>query len=183
MFLYVIRQGLDGPVKIGCAADPGTRLQSMQAGNPDPLYLLGVCRGGRGAERALLAAFRPFRVRGEWFKLVPEIMGLIAELVPWEIVKAGGDCPTIRTPSEKAQALRNVGYTFQEIGDYLGVTRQRAQQLAPALITHSKPGNRFSACRLEDGPEWLGDARPPISDYVAQNPDKFKTTLVLERDL
>lgn len=182
MFLYVVRQGPDGPVKIGYAANPYTRVQSMQAGNPDQLTLLGVCRGGRGAERALLAAFRPHRVRGEWFKPVPEIMAFVNGLVSWETVKAGGECPTIRTPSERAQALRNAGYTFQEIGDYMNVTRQRAQQLAPAGITRV-PGVRFSGTRLEDGPEWLGDNRPPIAEYVAAHPEKFKTTLVLEGGL
>lgn len=182
MFLYVIRQGQDGPVKIGCATDPGTRLQSMQSGNPDPLFLLGVCRGGRGAERMLLSVFKPYRLRGEWFKPVPEIMSFVSELVPWEVVKAGGECPTIRTPSERAQHLRNVGYTFQEIGDFMGVTRQRAQQLAPAMLARPEGGRKI-AVPLEENPLWLGDARPPIADYVAANPDVFKTTLVLERAL
>lgn len=181
MFLYVIRQGIDGPVKIGCAADPGTRLLSMQAGNPDNLTLAGVCRGNRGAERMLLAAFRPYRIRGEWFKPTPEVLAFVASLPSWESVKAGGECPAIRTPSERAQRLRDAGYTFQEIGDYMGVTRQRAQQLAPSGMT-GRVGNK-PGVNLEDGPHWLGENRPPIEQYVAANPDMFKTTLVLEGDL
>lgn len=182
MFLYAIRQGESGPVKIGCATDPGTRLQSMQSGNPEPLTLVGVCRGGRGAERALLAMLRPYRVRGEWFDPVPEVMNIVNEMVSWEIVKAGGDCLAIRTPSERAQCLRNAGYTFQEIGDYMGITRQRAQQLAPSGIVRPN-GPRRVGCRLEDGPDWLGNARPPIAEYVAARPEMFKTTLVLESGL
>lgn len=182
MFVYVIQQGLNGPVKIGCAVDPGARLASMQSGNPDQLRIVGVCRGSRGVERMLLAAFSPHSIRGEWFSPVPEIMEFANSLPTWEAVSAGADCPAVRTPAERAQRLREAGYTHQEIGDWMGVSRQRAQQLAGSAFV-STGGQQILTPKLEDGPNWLGDARPPIADYVEAHPEMFQTTLLLGGDL
>lgn len=182
MFVYVIQQGPDGPIKLGCAVDPGARLASMQSGNPDKLALLGVCRGNRGVERMLLTTFIRHRIRGEWFSPAREILDFAETLPSWESVKSGGDCPAIRTPAEKAQYLREAGYTHQEIGDWMNVSRQRAQQLAGSSFV-STQGKQTLTPLLEDGPNWLGEDRPPIADYVQMHPELFETTLLLEGDL
>lgn len=66
---YVV--GMEGSdlVKIGYAADPKKRLQSLQVGQPAALGLLWCTVGDFEAE--LHQAFEAYRVRGEWFDLTP----------------------------------------------------------------------------------------------------------------
>lgn len=67
-FVYFLRCGDRGPIKIGFAADPEARCASHQVSNPHPLVLLGAYPGTMADERALHLHFRADRVRGEWFR-------------------------------------------------------------------------------------------------------------------
>lgn len=54
---YFIQQGARGPIKIGCASNPRTRVAELQTGSPDRLTLLGSIEGGRAVESDLHRAF------------------------------------------------------------------------------------------------------------------------------
>jgi len=69
-----------GPIKIGCALDPVTRLASVQTGNPIKLAILATSSGGYGRERAYHRQFAAHRLHGEWFARCPEIEAEIARL-------------------------------------------------------------------------------------------------------
>ncbi|MFH8392186.1 GIY-YIG nuclease family protein [Streptomyces sp. NPDC018036] len=70
MTIYVIGAESSDLVKIGyTGGDPRTRLAQLQTGQPQQLYLLWTCGGGRDLERALHSRFAPYRSRGEWFDL------------------------------------------------------------------------------------------------------------------
>ncbi len=79
--VYFIQAG-SGAIKIGIAANVSRRLVELQVGNHDPLRVLTVLDGGRGAEREYHARFAQHRLRGEWFAPHPDILAEIARLTP-----------------------------------------------------------------------------------------------------
>ncbi|MFI5814945.1 GIY-YIG nuclease family protein [Streptomyces sp. NPDC051643] len=64
---YAIADRSSSYVKIGCSADPRTRLAVLQTGWPGVLEILWQERGGRALEVHLHNHFAARRVRGEWF--------------------------------------------------------------------------------------------------------------------
>ena len=79
-FVYFASEADDGPIKIGHALNPATRVKSLQAGHPRELVLLGQIRSDDAnlAEKALHKQLASSRIRGEWFSRTPELMDLIA---------------------------------------------------------------------------------------------------------
>lgn len=71
-FVYFIGCEYTGPVKVGVASDPESRLASLQIGCPYELKLLGtvLCRDRAEAlrlESVLHEEMASINVRGEWF--------------------------------------------------------------------------------------------------------------------
>jgi hypothetical protein len=78
--IYFIRSGKNGPIKIGLGT-PSERLKSLQTGNPEELFLIGVIpNGGLKKELELHEMFREYNIRGEWFEPCDELLGLIDSL-------------------------------------------------------------------------------------------------------
>lgn len=98
--VYFIRCGRRGPVKIGKTF--GTyqgamdRLKELQVGNPETLYLLGICDGGRDLERQLHKRLQAHRLRGEWFKPTAEVMDVIREHASYAPEHTRGDRSSTR---------------------------------------------------------------------------------------
>ena len=77
-FVYLISETRNngqssGPVKIGFARDPVSRLKSLQTGSSRPLVLLLTIgpmspNQAENVERLLHRKFRRWFIRGEWFK-------------------------------------------------------------------------------------------------------------------
>lgn len=57
----------DGPVKIGFASDPLTRISDLQCGNPQSLMAYELVLADQDLEGYLHRYLRHLRVRGEWF--------------------------------------------------------------------------------------------------------------------
>lgn len=66
-FVYFIQDDDDGPVKIGEAFDPRSRLGELQCGNHRPLKLRAVVLATVTTEKELHALWKRSCVRGEWF--------------------------------------------------------------------------------------------------------------------
>lgn len=78
-FVYLMRHGRAGTVKIGYSKNPKEREETLQAEDPD-LNLLASWPGTTDDERALHTRFADLRTRGEWFRLSPnDVGGLIEE--------------------------------------------------------------------------------------------------------
>lgn len=79
--VYFAQQGNSGPIKIGSAFNPVYRVKSLQTGNPQRLYLRAVVvekpAYRQVLERPLHELFEDYRIRGEWFRPVPELLQLI----------------------------------------------------------------------------------------------------------
>lgn len=88
-YVYVIRAGMNNPVKIGVAKKPLTRLKTLQTANAQTLRLLLVVPGGKVLERVLHQRFAEWRMNehSEWFygpgvaKIVEFVTALSVEMV------------------------------------------------------------------------------------------------------
>lgn len=75
-YVYAITDG--DAIKIGWTrrppAGPGGRLVQLQTAHPRKLRLLGVVAGALAAEANLHRRFAAYRLHGEWFRYVPDIV-------------------------------------------------------------------------------------------------------------
>ena len=72
MYVYFIRSGKGGPIKIGKSNTPEKRMADLQTGNPYKLYLIAFihCNSEKEAiklERKIHRLFKKRRMLGEWF--------------------------------------------------------------------------------------------------------------------
>lgn len=80
VWLYAIQAGEGGPIKIGVTMRPAERLRTLQTANADRLIGRAAWRAMPGEEQALHERFADARLRGEWFRPVPELVEyLLAE--------------------------------------------------------------------------------------------------------
>lgn len=76
MPVYLVQAGGEGgPIKIGFAAKPWSRLVKMQVDNHEPLKIVRLLVGGKPEEEALQERFSHLRMRGEWFHSDPAMLG------------------------------------------------------------------------------------------------------------
>lgn len=73
MFVYMIRAGEKGPIKIGKAENVERRLAELQTANYEELKIIAIipCGSTKAAEyveRGIHKRFARSRIRGEWFK-------------------------------------------------------------------------------------------------------------------
>ena len=72
----------DGPIKIGVAINPQSRLKGLQTSHPSQLRILALTTGGTQQESAYHRQFGAHRLTGEWFNPAPEIIAEIERLAP-----------------------------------------------------------------------------------------------------
>src|SRR3954452_12978050 len=66
-FVYFVREGAEGPIKIGFAHDPIERVAALQCGNHRELRIVGLILAADAHEGQLHRHWAAARVRGEWF--------------------------------------------------------------------------------------------------------------------
>jgi len=97
--LYFIRVARSrGPVKIGRANDPETRLKNLQVASPYRLRLLGVIQNGGPHEAEFHRALSGHRLRGEWFTWSKHVEEMVKTAL------AGGDWRPIKRRPTNAHA-------------------------------------------------------------------------------
>ena len=69
--VYIISEGKSGPVKVGVARNPDSRVRELQSGNPKRLYVADWWQmpdrnEAFAVERAILDEMAPYRMVGEW---------------------------------------------------------------------------------------------------------------------
>lgn len=78
MSVYFITCRALGFVKIGIAYNPFVRLATLQTAFPLDLKVEALFQGASKREKEFHKQFADHRVRGEWFRICPEIEALIA---------------------------------------------------------------------------------------------------------
>ena len=76
-FVYFIRAGDDGAIKIGWSQDVEFRKAQLQTGNALPLKTLAVMAGTLELEKALHLRFAHLRLESEWFRGSQELLTFI----------------------------------------------------------------------------------------------------------
>ena len=76
-YVYFIRVGTTGPIKIGWSNDVFKRLSQLQTGNPFNLCLVKYVAGTYKDELALHKKFSRFRISREWFEAASELLEYI----------------------------------------------------------------------------------------------------------
>jgi hypothetical protein len=79
-WVYFVQESGAGAIKIGTTKNVSTRVREMAVGTPHLLAVLAVIEGNRNTEQALHRRFRHARIRGEWFRPVPELLDYIASI-------------------------------------------------------------------------------------------------------
>lgn len=84
LFVYVIGESEDGPLKLGIGASAAKRLGELQIGNPRKLHLYHAVSHPDAAdiECALQRRLHEHHLRGEWFNMgVPQALSALATVV------------------------------------------------------------------------------------------------------
>lgn len=76
-YAYFARPIQGGPIKIGYSAWPELRAGSLHWRHGDSVEILAILDGGRLRERELHGLFAEYRITGEWFAPVQEILDFI----------------------------------------------------------------------------------------------------------
>lgn len=79
-WVYFIREGRKGPIKIGYATNPQTRIYNIQCGNPRALRFIGMVPGTRDDESEWHRLFARLRIGGEWFRPAHDLLSAIDRL-------------------------------------------------------------------------------------------------------
>ena len=77
--IYAIQMG-NGPVKIGKAKNPRSRLRELSTGSPYVLKLLAAVDWHDSNERLLHQYLRFYRLRGEWFEPSDEVLTVVERM-------------------------------------------------------------------------------------------------------
>lgn len=93
-FVYFVQGVRGGPIKIGFAADPATRLAELQVGSNVRLRILCAVPAALNDERTMHARFKKDRLHGEWFSASGRLKRFIADIVESGIVPACAGSPT-----------------------------------------------------------------------------------------
>lgn len=78
--VYFVQESGVGAIKIGVSRNLPVRLGLLKADNPHEIKVLGTIAGGYSVESHLHFFFRYARIRGEWFRPVPELLEYICEI-------------------------------------------------------------------------------------------------------
>lgn len=118
MAVYCIQAGDRAKVKIGTADDPAARLRELQCAHFDELRIIRIIEGGRPVERWLHRHFAPYRIRGEWFRLVDDML----------VIEPPSEAPA-PAPSPLARYLAANGMAPREFAPQIGLTTEAVRLL------------------------------------------------------
>ena len=81
--IYFVQAGEEGPIKIGVAENVERRIAGLQVAHFVDLKLRLMLEGDDRHESYLHAKFEPYRMRGEWFKPVVQLLAFIESPEPF----------------------------------------------------------------------------------------------------
>lgn len=97
--IYFIQSGDGGTIKIGFTNRSAVdRLADLQTGNPNTLRLLGELTGTAADELELHYHFAEYRIRGEWFSPVEQLLSFIGAGTPLELEEEDDPPPAAVAP-------------------------------------------------------------------------------------
>lgn len=128
MPVYIIQPGDYPVVKIGVSVDVKRRLAWFASAHWVDFKIIHTIEGGVGEERWLHRRFAERLIRGEWFNFDPAM--LTVEIPPDEVRQL-----SLSPSQRRAVAMEAIraGRSYSDIGEELGITRERVRQYANAM--------------------------------------------------
>jgi hypothetical protein len=143
MSVYFIRARELDMVKIGYSFNPIHRFNHLRTMSPVELTLEGAIPGDRAKEAELHKRFKLARVRGEWFRLTPEL---------WREIKRSSR-PEKFTPSYVrlwVKRLREADTAIEQKAVPAEVVEQANRRIQEALNTSARRKRMTEIERLEE---------------------------------
>ena len=108
MKIYFAQSGKNGPIKIGLSEHPTKRMADLNRGSSEPVRLLGTRRGDHSEEKFFHKLFKDYKLNGEWFEPVPELLAYI-------------DAFLIRAPRVEMEIADDKLWTPKDLASFLNV--------------------------------------------------------------
>lgn len=112
--------------KIGFAHNARKRIKDLQIGSARKLTLLATVPGGPDVEAIYHNTFKDLRVRGEWFRMAPELISFINA----NCLKDPDPDPDTRTIGEQLKQMRiDADMSLTKMAKELGITPQSVSEM------------------------------------------------------
>ena len=131
MTVYLMRYGVDGPVKIGHSNNPKKRLRELQRPHSTTIRIIAEAPGDRAEEQVLHRQFRMFRLAGEWFSFEQEILAEFERRASQSLDSA---CEAGRNGVEMRFTLDAVYKLWRMPLDELVAKQQSLEAAVPAIF-------------------------------------------------
>lgn len=135
MFVYVIGS-VNGPQKIGVAANPDIRLTQLRTGHPFPLAVhanfdLGAEPMARAVERTAHKALAEKRLHGEWFDIATSDAIAAVEVAINAVQNGDGAAPDqpLLTPAQIRAARALIGWKQTDLASASGVSEMSVKNI------------------------------------------------------
>ena len=102
-FIYFIRAGISGNIKIGVSQEPESRCSQLQTATHEPLRIVGLARGSYADEQEIHSIFASDRLIGEWFAPSRHLLMFVAKVNSLYIARLGTEA---KAKTHHAQALK-----------------------------------------------------------------------------
>lgn len=143
-FVYVI--GVDiqnGPQKIGVARDVDRRIGHIQIGCPLPLVINYRLRMDRDSafqtERQAHNLLKDYRMKGEWFKVTPEMAAKVVRAARFQLRQATKNAIPLFVQADPKMLARWYGGTGRQAGTAPPERRGTRKSKAPSLRWFGEP--------------------------------------------
>lgn len=126
--IYLLQPNDYPVVKIGTSDNPEARMKQLHINHWADFKIIRTIEGGYGEERWFHQRFAEHRIRGEWFTLIPEMLTVA---ISAEEVRQQRLSPDQRR--RVAEEAIRAGRSYSDIGEELGISRERVRQYAEKL--------------------------------------------------
>lgn len=131
-FVYFVRAGTAGPIKIGISNQPARRISRAQGYHYEELITMAVVTGSWHDEIGVHEKFSHLRIRGEWFRSEPELIEFIDKAKTLSSLESL--IPAPRHLPRKIQPARSVAVTVEGIQKILNATIGRRDKAIIRLL-------------------------------------------------
>lgn len=125
-FIYFVEDNRWDYIKIGNTETPIQRFSTLSVSAPDCLRMIGLARATPRHEKDMRLYLREHRHKGEWFARTPELIAFVNRLPSLPEFMEGADVPQMTECPDFMFRLYQLGYSFEQIGDFFGQTKQNA---------------------------------------------------------
>lgn len=132
--IYMVAIDDSAICKVGFSTDVGSRLRQLQTSNPFVLRLVKTRNGCPILEKAIHNALKKFHVRGEWFRMTPEVSVIFDDTN----IVVNQDGISSRPYNFITATREAMGLRKDELAEALGVNLSTVYRLEAGYIKLSK---------------------------------------------